>query len=134
MNVVTLIGRLTKDIDLRKTTAGKSVTSVTLAVDRGGRDAGADWVPVTVYDQMADNLARYCAKGNMIAVKGRLRAESKDTQQGRRFYVDVIADQIQYLEPKRRQQNESQHTSGIPQQASTQPDEGISIPDEYLPF
>lgn len=133
MNSVVLIGRLTKDVEIRKTTSGKSVTTFTLAVDRG-RDAGTDYIQCTAYETVADNLERFCAKGNLIAVKGRIRVETKETQQGRRIYTDVIAEHIQYLEPKRKPQNASQPAQQLPQEPKPAWNEEVSIGDDELPF
>ena len=133
MNNVVLIGRLTKDVEIRKTTSGKSVTTFTLAVDRG-RDAGTDYIQCTAYETVADNLERFCAKGNLIAVKGRIRVETKETQQGRRIYTDVVAEHIQYLEPKRKAQNTSQPAQQLPQEPKPAWNEEVSIGDDELPF
>lgn len=133
MNSVVLIGRLTKDVEIRKTTSGKSVTTFTLAVDRG-RDAGTDYIQCTAYETVADNLERFCAKGNLIAVKGRIRVETKETQQGRRIYTDVISEHIQYLEPKRKPQNASQPAQQLPQEPKPAWNEEVSIGDDELPF
>lgn len=133
MNTSILIGRLTKDVEIRKTTSGKSVTTFTLAVDRG-RDAGTDYINCTAYETVADNLERFCTKGNLIAVKGRIRVETKETQQGRRIYTDVIAEHIQYLEPKRKAQNASQPAPQLPQEPKPAWNEEVSIADDELPF
>ena len=133
MNNVVLIGRLTKDVEIRKTTSGKSVTTFTLAVDRG-RDAGTDYIQCTAYETVADNLERFCAKGNLVAVKGRIRVETKETQQGRRIYTDVVAEHIQYLEPKRKAQNTSQPAQQLPQEPKPAWNEEVSIGDDELPF
>lgn len=133
MNTSVLIGRLTKDVEIRKTTSGKSVTTFTLAVDRG-RDAGTDYIQCTAYETVADNLERFCAKGNLIAVKGRIRVETKETQQGRRIYTDVIAEHIQYLEPKRKAQNAPQPAQQLPQEAKEQWNDEITVDDSDLPF
>ena len=133
MNTSVLIGRLTKDVEIRKTTSGKSVTTFTLAVDRG-RDAGTDYINCTAYETVADNLERFCAKGNLVAVKGRIRVETKETQQGRRIYTDVVAEHIQYLEPKRKAQNTSQPAQQLPQEPKPAWNEEVSIGDDELPF
>lgn len=104
VNSVTLIGRLTKDIELRQTSSGKSVASFTLAVDRIPtlKEQSADFFTVTVWDKQAENMAKYCHKGSLVAVQGRLHSGSYENKQGEKvYYVDVTASYVQFLDTKK---------------------------------
>ncbi|MGG2988711.1 single-stranded DNA-binding protein [Geobacillus stearothermophilus] len=101
MNRVVLVGRLTKDAELRYTPSGVAVASFTLAVNRpfanqqGEREA--DFVNVVAWRKTAENLANYTKKGSMIAVDGRIQTRSYE-KDGRRVYVtEVVADTVQFL-------------------------------------
>ncbi|MED4978262.1 single-stranded DNA-binding protein [Geobacillus stearothermophilus] len=101
MNRVVLVGRLTKDAELRYTSSGVAVASFTLAVNRpfanqqGEREA--DFVNVVAWRKTAENLANYTKKGSMIGVDGRIQTRSYE-KDGRRVYVtEVVADTVQFL-------------------------------------
>ena len=101
MNSVALVGRLTKDPELKKTQSGVSVCSFTLAVDRRvARDAQnqqtADFINCVAWRQSADFLSSYGEKGSVVSVDGRIQTRSYDGQDGHRVYVtEVIADAVQ---------------------------------------
>lgn len=102
MNSVMLVGRLTKDIELRKTGSGMSVTSFLIAVDRLGKDGGADFPRVTVFDKQAENCAKFLSKGRLIGVEGRLQTGSYDDKDGKKVYTtDVIAHRVEFLGSKK---------------------------------
>ena len=102
MNKIFLIGRLTKDPELRYTPSGAAVCSFTLAVDRrftsqsGEREA--DFINIVVWNKAAENCAKYLSKGRQIAVEGRLQIRSFDGNDGqRRWVTEVIADNVEFL-------------------------------------
>lgn len=98
MNSVVIIGRLTKEPDLRYTPSQMAVCKVTIAVDRIGKDKGADFIPVTVFGKQAENLDRYMTKGRQIAVQGRIQTGSYEKKDGTKVYTtDVIADRVEFL-------------------------------------
>lgn len=100
MNQIVLVGRTTRDISVQKTQKGLSVAHFTLAVDRL-RSEGTDFIPVTAFGSLADVTAKFVRKGNRVSVSGRLQTESREAQDGRmRTYFDVIAENIEFLEPK----------------------------------
>lgn len=106
INQVTLVGRLTKDPDLRITQEGTSVTNVTVAVNRPFRnqhgEIGADFVQCTLWRRMAENTAQYCRKGSLVGVTGRIQTRYYDNQEGKRVYVtEVVAETVKFLESKR---------------------------------
>ena len=104
INRVILVGRLTKDPILRKTQSGASVTSFTVACDRRIKTEGqptADFINCVCWNKVADNTAQYTHKGSLVGVEGRIQTRSYDDQSGRRVYVtEVVADSVQFLEPK----------------------------------
>ncbi|MEY8763268.1 MULTISPECIES: single-stranded DNA-binding protein [Clostridium] len=103
MNKVVLIGRLTKDPELRFTPGtGKAVTTFTIAVDRRfSRDGQkeADFIPVVVWGKQAESTANYMSKGKLIGVSGRIQTRNYEAKDGTRRYVtEVIAEEVQFLE------------------------------------
>lgn len=97
MNVVTLIGSLATDVELKQVGAEKKVASFLLAVHRAGRDAEADFVWVSAWDRQAETCAEYLAKGRRVAVDGRLRSRSWEEDGKRRHAVEVVANRVQFL-------------------------------------
>ena len=104
LNRVVLVGRMTKDPVLRKTGTGASVTSFTVACDRRIKTEGqptADFINCVCWNKVADNTAQFTHKGSLVGVEGRIQTRSYDDQSGRRVYVtEVVADSVQFLEPK----------------------------------
>lgn len=106
MNKVILVGRLTREPDVKNTTSGKSVASFTLAVDRRFKNKDgqkeADFVPIVVWGKQAEFAGQYLSKGSQIGVSGRLQVRSYDAQDGQRRYVtEVVADEITFLSSKK---------------------------------
>lgn len=106
LNRVILIGRLTKDPELRYTPAGVAVTQFTLACDRpfssNGGEREADFIPVVTWRQLAENCANYLRKGRLAAVEGRIQVRNYENNEGKRVYVtEVIADNVRFLESNR---------------------------------
>jgi single-strand DNA-binding protein len=98
VNVVTLIGNLASDVDLRTVGDDKKVASFLLAVDRRSQEGGADFVRVTAWAKQAESCARYLAKGRRVAVDGRLRSNSWEDAEGkRRRSLEVVANHVQFL-------------------------------------
>ena len=131
INRVVLVGRLTKDVEVRKTTTGLSVASFTVACDRRGQknpdgSSQADFINCTAWRQSADFLGQYARKGAMVGVEGRIQTRSYDDQQGQRRYVtEVVCDNVNLLESKsqsmaRAQQSNDYSNSGYGQQSYQQ--------------
>lgn len=102
MNKVVLIGRLTKDPELRFTPgSGAAVTTLTLAVDKYNTKTGqkeADFVPVVVWGKQAESTANYMSKGSQMAISGRIQTRSYDAKDGTKRYVtEVVATEVQFL-------------------------------------
>lgn len=103
LNRVILIGRLTKDPELRYTPAGVAVTQFTLAVDRpfsnqqGDREA--DFLNIVTWRKLAETCANFLSKGRLTAVEGRIQTRNYDNNEGKRVYVtEIIADNVRFLE------------------------------------
>lgn len=116
LNRIVLIGRLTKDPELRYTPNGKAVAGFTLAVDRSFKnqqgEREADFINIVVWGNQAENCANYLAKGKLAAVDGRLQIRSFDGQDGqRRWVTEVVADNVRFLSPKT--SSDSPGASGI---------------------
>ena len=104
MNNVNLIGRLTKDVDLRYTQSGLAVGRFSVAIDRpkkDGQDNGADFPNCVAYGKTAENLANYVHKGGMVGVTGCIRTGSYTKKDGQKVYTtDVAVTSVQFLNPR----------------------------------
>ena len=103
MNKVILIGRLTKDVDIRYTEAGKAVANFTLAVDRPYKNQKgkqeADFIRIVVWGKLAENCGNHLGKGRLVAVDGRLQIRSYEGQDGDRKYItEVVAETVKFLD------------------------------------
>ncbi|NLB21138.1 MAG: single-stranded DNA-binding protein [Clostridium sp.] len=103
MNKVVLIGRLTKDPELKYTPgSGTAVTTITLAVDRRFSKDGqreADFIPVVIWGKSAESTAQYMGKGKLLGVSGRIQTRSYEAKDGgRRYVTEVVAEEIKFLE------------------------------------
>jgi single-strand DNA-binding protein len=145
MNRVILVGRLTKDVELRYTPSGAAVATFTLAVNRtftnqaGEREA--DFINCVVWRRQAENAANFLKRGSLAGVDGRLQSRSYEGQDGKRVYVtEVVAESVQFLEPK--SGGGSSQGSGQGDQGYTRVDddpfqnngETVDISDDDLPF
>ena len=100
INQVILMGRLTRDPEVRTTASGKSVTSFSLAVDRGGQEDQADFFDITAWEKTGELVAQYLSKGRRCLVQGRLRQDSwTDKESGKkRSRVEVTANDVTFLD------------------------------------
>lgn len=105
LNRVALVGRLTKDVELRRTGNGKAVASFTVAVNRNfktGDGQEADFLNIVAWGKVAENTAQYCGKGSLVSVDGRLQSRMYENNQGQKVYVtEVVADSIQFIDTRR---------------------------------
>jgi single-strand DNA-binding protein len=104
VNIVVLVGRLTRDPELRHTQSGTPVTNFTVAVDRpgGAEEHQADFIPVTAWSKLAENCANYLGQGSLVAVEGRIETGTyvgKDGQKRRTF--SVVAGNVRFLSKKK---------------------------------
>ena len=105
LNRVILIGRLTKDPELKYTPSGTAVGSFTLAVDRFRNNAQGeketDFIPIVVWQKQAENCANYLNKGSLAAIDGRMQVRTYDAKDGtRRWVTEVVADTVRFLDKK----------------------------------
>lgn len=136
INNVVLVGRLTKDPDLRYTGSGTAAASFTLAVNRTFKNADgnreADFINCVIWRKPAETLANYARKGTLLGVTGRIQTRNYENQQGQRVYVtEVIADNFQLLEKREESTREQQQPTGNDPFANSS---SIDISDDDLPF
>lgn len=132
MNSVVLIGRLTRDPEVRYTESQLAVARFSIAINRvpgrDGQDRGADFPNIVVFGKQAENCERFLTKGRQVAIQGHIQTGSYE-KDGRKVYTtDVVADRVEFLEWGDRSQSLSQGSSaGIP--------EGFqAIDDDDIPF
>ncbi len=115
LNRVILIGRLTRDPELRYTPSGAAVTKMRIAVDRqfANRqgERATDFIDIVVWQKLAETCANYLSKGRLVAVEGRLQIRSYDDNQGiRRIAAEVVADSVRFLD-RAKEGQASDHSS-----------------------
>ena len=115
INRVVLVGRITKDIDLKKTPNGASVVQFTLAVSRKIKAKGqpeADFINCISWNNVADLMKQYLHKGSLIGVEGRIQTRSYDDKDGKKIYVtEVVGESVHFLEPKQNNETPSQNNN-----------------------
>lgn len=131
LNKVVLIGRLTRDPEVRYTQSGKAVTTFDLAVDRQMANAQGqretDFIPIVTWGKLAETCGNYLNKGRLVAVDGRLQIRSYETQDGqKRRVAEVVADGVRFLD---RGKEPANNTAGTGVGAS-----GDVFPDDDIPF
>ena len=145
INNVTLVGRLTKDVELKYTPANQAVAQFTLAVNRTFKNANgereSDFINCVIWRKPAENFANFVKKGALIGITGRIQTRNYENQQGQRVYVtEVIAENFQMLESRNQQQGQQQaQPQQAKQQQVKQPDPfaggaPTSLNDDSLPF
>lgn len=141
INNVTLVGRLTRDVDLRYTQNGKAVANFGLAVNRPFKNANgeyeADFINCQSWGKQAENLANYMKKGNQIGVVGRIQTRNYENNEGKRVYVtEVVAEQVVFLESRKSHQQQQVNAANneINQHATPSQGQPVDISDSDLPF
>lgn len=132
INRTVLVGRLTKDVELKYTNSGQAVASFTLAVNRqftntqGEREA--DFIQCVIWRKAAENFKNFTHKGSLVGIDGRIQTRSYDNQQGQRVYVtEVVVDNFSLLESK----GSNRSASNDPFAGNGEP---IDVNDDDLPF
>lgn len=110
INNVTVVGRLTRAVDLRYTSNGTAYASFTLATDRDFKNQNGeketDFINCVMWRKPAENLANYTKKGSLIGVEGRIQTRNYENQQGQRVYVtEVLAEKFSFLESAKKDDN-----------------------------
>ncbi|MBR5301169.1 MAG: single-stranded DNA-binding protein [Bacteroidales bacterium] len=124
MNLTILVGRTTKDIEIRTTASGTTVANFTLAVDRYSKgEKTADFISCVAYNKTAELLNTYVSKGQRIGIVGRISTGSYQNKNGDKVYTtDVIVNEVEFLEPKKKAEDTAADLSGFDE-----------IPDDF-PF
>ncbi len=110
MNKVLLVGRLTRDPELRTTQSGIAVARFTIAVNQNftnrNGERGTDFINCVVWERQAANIAKYCHKGSLVSAEGRITTRSYDAQDGTKRYVtEVVCENVNFLSPKSENSN-----------------------------
>jgi len=139
MNKAILMGRLTRDPELRYTSNNLAVCNFTLAINRAfskqGEEKQTDFIPVVVFDKQAEFCSKYFAKGRQVAVVGRIQVRTWDDNEGKKRYMtEVVANELHFADSKRSDNNERSQEQQ--QQQSDQSSEGFYPleDDDELPF
>jgi single-strand DNA-binding protein len=136
MNKVVIIGRTTKDIELKQTSTGTSVVEFSVAVRRNFKNANgeneSDFFNCVAYSKLAETIGRYVKKGDMIGLEGRLQTRNYTNREGNKVYVtEIIAENVEFLQTKKQ---EGQNPSFV----DDDPFKGANLvevsDDEGLPF
>lgn len=147
LNKAILIGRLTRDPEVRYTTSNRAVAQFTIAIDRpftnqssGQRDA--DFINVVAWDKTGENVGKYLTKGRLCAVEGRIQTRNYENDEGRKVYItEIIASNVQFLE--RKQDNNGFENMPEPPMQESKSEEkdpfeafgqAVEIDDSDLPF
>ncbi|NBI28661.1 single-stranded DNA-binding protein [Chengkuizengella marina] len=134
MNRAVLIGRLTKDPELRYTTSGVATTSFTIAVERSFKNAEgqreADFINIVTWRKLAETSANYLRRGRLTAVEGRIQVRNYENNEGRRVYVtEIVADNVRFLESINEKDNDQHNQDPFFNEGKT-----IEISDDDFPF
>lgn len=137
INNVTLVGRLTRDPELRYTPSNIAIITFNLAVNRNFKGANgereADFINCMIWRKQAELFAEWCKKGNLVGITGRIQTRSYDNQQGQRVYVtEVVAETFQLLEKRDNSANQSNIEEQMP--ASFGATNPLDISDDDMPF
>lgn len=129
MNNVSLVGRLTRDPEIKTTNSGSTYARFSIAVDRRGKDAGTDFINIVAFGKTSEFIERYFRKGQRIGINGRIQTGSYEGKDGKKVYTfDIIAENVEFVESK------SASASATPANA----DGFVNIPDGVedpgLPF
>lgn len=133
LNRIVLIGRLTRDPELRYTNSGNAVTTFALAVDRpfSKEQKETDFINIVAWRGLAETCAQYLKKGRLTAVEGRLQIRNYENNEGRRVYVtEVVADNVRFLEYGVRQDS----SNIAPPDPFADDGKPIEISEDDLPF
>lgn len=136
INNVVLIGRLTRDVDLRYTPQNQAVGQFTLAVNRNFKNQNgeydADFINCVMWRQQAENFANWVKKGNLVGITGRIQTRNYEGTDGKRVYVtEVVAESFQLLEKRDNSANQNSMAEQMPSSFAGDP---MDIKDDDLPF
>jgi single-strand DNA-binding protein len=146
MNNVSIIGRITKDVELRATTSGLPAVSMFIAINNGkdkdGNERPADFPKVYVYDKQAENVNEYCHKGSLVGITGRIKTRTWDKEDGTKGYETyILASRVQFLDTKASEGAGIPEPDYVPSKEEKEENdpfadfgESVEISDDDLPF
>lgn len=146
MNNVSIIGRITKDIELRATTSGLPAVSMFIAINNGkdkdGNERPADFPKIYVYDKQAENVNEYCHKGSLVGITGRIKTRTWDKEDGTKGYETyILASRVQLLDTKASKGAGIPEPDYVPSKEEKEENdpfadfgESVEISDDDLPF
>jgi len=136
LNRTVLVGRIVRDPELKRTTSGTSVTSFTVAIDNPTKTGGektTSFIPCTCWSKTAENVAKYCPKGTLVGIDGRINQRSYEDKSGNKHsIVEIIAETVQFLE-KKNASGDMPDDMPVPSDEEIS-HEGIDASDDELPF
>lgn len=140
MNKVILVGRITKDPELKTVQSGSAVVNFTVAINRpttsNGADqnqSNADYINCVIWNKQAENLAKYVKKGQLIGVEGRIQTRTYDSNGTTRYITEVLCDNVQFLDTKK-DNGSSQEQSDEEEQSDDFANKISNVNDNDLPF
>ncbi len=108
LNQIVLVGRLTKDPEVRETENGKKVSRITLAVPRSYKNTDgeyeSDFISCTLWTGIAENTAEYCRKGDLLGIKGRLETRTYEKDEETKYVSEIIAEKVTFLSNKKKEE------------------------------
>lgn len=146
MNTTQLIGRLTRDVDLKYTPGGHAVANFILAVNRKYKNNegkyDADFIRIQAWRKLAGNIANHLHKGSLVGINGTIRTRHYDDNGKRVYITEVVADSVQFLDPKPIQNQQNSNYSGQAQATTDYQNDDpfstkggpIEVSDDDLPF
>lgn len=134
MNKVVLVGRITKDPEIKYTPSGAAVVSFTIAVDRGFKDANgnnqSDFISCVAWRQQAEFIANYIKKGNLMALSGSIQTRNYQDQSGKTIYItEVVCDSVNNLTPR-----EQSTTEKPADKCNRENNTAVEVKEDDLPF
>lgn len=114
INRVIIVGRMVRDPELKRTGKGNAITNFTLALDnyRGG-EKSTDFIPVTAFSKMAENIAQYCSKGSLVGVDGKIHSYTYQNKEGKNVSsINVTAEDVRFMDSRKTQSNGQSQQAG----------------------
>ncbi len=139
INRVVLVGRLTKDVELRTTTSNIPVCSFTIAIDnrvaKNSSEKTASFINCVAWQNTAKLISDYCRKGSLVGIEGRLQTRSYEAKDGRKVTLtEVICDSVTFLDPKDSNASNNNSFSMEDETTTNVEDDGLTYSEEDLPF
>ena len=108
LNQIVIVGRLVKDPELRQTEGGKKVTNITLAIPRSFKNMegtyDTDFIDCVAFENIAENTASYCSKGDIVGVKGRVQSRVVEKEGKKEYLMDIVAEKVTFLSSRKKEE------------------------------